>query len=323
MAWLKRNWFLVALGVAVLLAVLKPEWGMKGGFLQTQWTTKAVIFMIFMIQGLCLPTEDILQGCKRWRFHVPVLVYIFGANTLLALCVVELFGDLFDANILIGLLFVGALPTTISTALVYATRAGGRVMETLFNLTVSNVMAIFLVPAWMLWVTRGATDMLDPVPMLIKIASLILLPLILGQVLRPFVHPWIDRSKRPLGNVNSAGIAFIVFASFSQSVMSGLWETQDVRTISLLAVVVVGMLLLTQLCLLGAAHLLKLDRADRISIFFTCSFKSLAAGVPMAGSIFSTHPEMLGGVLLPLLFYSISQLSLGGLWADYWEKRRP
>lgn len=319
--WLRRNWFVVGIVLMVLIGALAPAAGAHGGLLQTEWTTRAAVFLVFVVQGLCLPTEDLARGFSRWRFHVGVQAYIFVVNAAFAFAAMRLLGEVFPQSIRYGYLLLGALPTTVSTALVYAVRAGARPAETLFNLTAANLLAVFLAPAWMVWVTRGETEAIDPLPVFLKIFALIVVPLIIGQCARPFFRKLIGRFRSALGNFNSCLILFIVYASISQSVSSGLWRSHGWLILVDVLLLCAGLLALNWALLLLLRGLLGIARADFMCVFFLGSFKSLAAGVPMAGSLFSAQPEMLGGVVLPILVYAVLQLSIGGLWADYWARR--
>lgn len=315
MAWLRQHWFLVGLLSVTALAFAVPELGARGGMLRTEWTTKAAVWIVFLVQGLVLPTGELLRGGRRWRFHLGVQTYLFGANLALAVVAMALVGSYLPREVELGFLFLGVLPTTISTALVYTARAGGNVSETLVNISLSNLLAIVLVPTWMLWVSRGVAGNLDPLPVLVKIIALIFVPLALGQLLRPFLHAWVDPRRGRLNTFNSTLILFIVFASFAQSVASGAWQVYGAGIVASIVALALGLLLSTQALVLLLAKVFRLERADCISFFFTGTFKSLAAGVPMAGSIFSEHPTLLGGLILPVLCYALFQLTLGSLWA--------
>ena len=54
--------------------------------------------------------------------------------------------------------------------------------------------------------------------------------------------------------------------------------------------------------------LLKLDRANRVSMLFAGAQKSIAMGAPLASVLFT--PAVAGVVLLPILLYHLAQLVL-------------
>ena len=81
----------------------------------------------------------------------------------------------------VGLLFLGVVPTTISTAVAFTARAKGTVVNTLCVVLVSNFLAIVLVPIYMNEMIDGSFS-INPLPIISKIALLMLLPLLIGQL---------------------------------------------------------------------------------------------------------------------------------------------
>ena len=62
------------------------------------------------------------------------------------------------------------------------------------------------------------------------------------------------------------------------------------------------------------------DDRDRRALFFSVSFKSVATGLPMATMMFSSYPDLLGAIAVPLLSYAIFQSMIGGFIADRWSR---
>ena len=60
-------------------------------------------------------------------------------------------------------------------------------------------------------------------------------------------------------------------------------------------------------------RLLGFDRQDQISIMYTAPQKTLAMGAPLLTMYFSNNPEILGIVLLPIIFYHSWELLFGGI----------
>ena len=57
-----RNWFALSLPIAVALAWVIPDLGSADGPLKTSISTKAGVALIFLIQGLTLPSTALRQG---------------------------------------------------------------------------------------------------------------------------------------------------------------------------------------------------------------------------------------------------------------------
>ena len=54
---LKRQWFVIGLSAAVLLAFKIPEWGASGGKLQSDVASEIGIILVFLFQGWMLPNR--------------------------------------------------------------------------------------------------------------------------------------------------------------------------------------------------------------------------------------------------------------------------
>lgn len=317
--WFIRNWFLVGLVLAVSMAWVFPDGGARDGLLPVEILTRGGVVVIFFLQGLTLASEQIWRGLVRWRLHLLIQGFIFVAAPLLALVMVMVFGRILPADLATGFIFLGALPTTISSALVFTTLAGGNVTLALVNTTIANVAGVLLTPLWVSFFVRVQGSSISLGPVILKVALLILLPLLFGQILRRWLHSTADARKKQCGNLSSCIVLFIVYSSFSDSVVSGFW-LQTGLGVSLGAVVLVVLYFsLVMGGVLLTVRRLRLGTQDTPAVVFCSSQKTLAAGVPMATLIFGAGPS-LGLILLPIMLYHPLQLLVGGLLIDRYQK---
>lgn len=312
------NGFLVGLIVSIGAAWVFPDFGAQGGILKSEITTKLGVIAIFFLQGILLPTEKFKNDILEWRLHLFVQLFNFVVIPLLALLLVTLFSEYIEPDLRIGILFLSILPTTISTAVLFSSLAGGNVGGAIFNTTLSNILGVFIVPTWSAWLLSSATGQSIPLgPLLVKIAMLILLPMVMGQILRPIFKELAQSHKKGIGRFNMTMIFYMLYVAFCGSVKSGVWKEHGM-SIVIFAILFSGILLLiTKGLVFSGIKLLKFNFSIGITAFFCASQKTLAAGVPMATSIFSTvnnsgiSPE-LGLVLLPLMCYHPLQILIGG-----------
>lgn len=324
LSFLSRHSFLVGLCICLVLAAVYPPLGARGGPLRPEVTTQIAVILIFLIQGLGLPAGEVKRGLLQWRLHVYCQVCIFGVAPVLGWVAVRGLGPLLPEPIAswlagdlgLGFLYLAILPTTVSTAMVFTAKAGGNLTGSLFNIVVANVAGVFLVPFGVAWLAASATgETISPWPLLGRISLLILLPLVVGQLLRGALADWQKAHKKQLSTVNVWLIFFIVYASlcnaFARDVFAGQGLALGLTAIVGGAGLLVAMMLLTW----SAAGWLGFNRADRIAGFFCGHQKTLAAGAPMAASLFADSSFELGIVLLPLLVYHPLQLFAGGILA--------
>lgn len=311
-AWLGKNWFIIGLLGVVGLAFVYPDPGAKGGWLQAEVTTKVAVALIFFLQGLILALDALREGMLRWRLHVLVQTFTYIVFPLFVIGLDAVFGRMVPENLRIGFLFLAALPTTVSTAMVFTTLAGGNSAGALVNVTLSNVMGVVVTPLWVGVLLQVKGQAVPLLPMIQSLAMLILLPLVVGQLVRPFLHHWADANRARVGKINSLLVLFIVYATFCNSVKSGVfvahgWTPALVSAVGSLVIFVVVTLLVV-----FVSRIAGLPPADRTAALFCAPQKTLASGIPMGRLIFASNPA-LGIILLPIMFYHPLQLLIGGV----------
>jgi len=316
---IRKHWFIVGLLGVVALAGLRPEWGAAGGVLKTEWSSTLGIMLIFFLQGWVLPVEQLKRGLLSWRLHLGIQAGIFLAMPLLCCLIAWPLKGLLPQPLWVGMLFLGVLPSTISSAIIYTSEAGGNAAIALVNTTLSNLGGIIITPLWLLILLKtGGLEMQPIVPTLIQVSKLILLPLLAGQLSRLVSHSLADRSKSRVGKANSLIILFIIYASLSDSVLSGAWSGQSKALISYTVGLAVALLLMAHLMVFAAIKWGSFSHEECPAILFCITQKTLAAGVPMAKSVFGLHP-MLGLILLPVLVYHPLQLLVGAFWIHHFK----
>ncbi len=310
--WLVQNWFLSGLIGAAFLAWLIPEAGASGGLFRSEITTRFGVVLIFFFQGLTLSLTVMKKGIMQWRLHVFVQTAIFLAIPLLALAVLGLSKGLLSSELKIGFLFLAALPTTIATSVAYTAMVRGNVAGAVFNSATANLAGIFITPLWIsIWLQTGG-ETLPLGRLFLDISLMILAPLLAGQFCRPLVYQWVDSYKKAFSILSSLIIIFIVYAAFCNSWQANIWAAHGTGT----ALVAASGAMLFFIAVKGLVYLgiklFRFNRENSMAALFCASQKTLAAGAPMANLIFASHPG-LGIILLPLMFYHIFQLFLGGV----------
>jgi sodium/bile acid cotransporter 7 len=303
---------MLGMPVAVALAWVFPDFGAKGGAMRAEVTTKLAVAFVFFAQGLTLPAKALKDGASQWRLHLAVQGFGFLIMPLAGIGLDRIFGHLLPPDLRLGFLFLCVLPSTIVMAVALATVAGGNVPAAVFNAVLSNVLGVFLTPAWSAWLMQATGEAQPLGSVLREISLLLLLPLAMGQVVRRLgVEAWADAKRKTLTHISNTIILIIVYAAFCNSVQSNFWSAHGWGT---LVAAVIGVMGLLALALLGTALLGRLvgfAPAERIVLMFSGAQKSLATGVPLAKVIFASHPG-LGLILLPIMVYHPLQLFVCG-----------
>jgi len=321
---LKNQSFTIGLIAVAALAFAFPSAGASGGFLKTELTTKLAIALIFFFQGLALETRHLLKSATRFRLHLFCQSWIFILSPALMMLILFVFGRWIPGGLHPGLLFLSILPTTISSSTSLADGSGGDAGVALFNATFSNIVGVVVSPLWCMALFANANGGFPPFgAMVAKIAFYILLPLIVGQALRPAFAKRIAGFKGLFKRTNNALILFVVFAAFANSVKDGIWQSFSWTTILQAFVVSLAFLLLLSALVWTSSEISSKKLSLRIAAFYCGSQKTLAAGVPMAAIIFqgqsgSTQESL---IILPLMLYHSLQLFHAGIVMPLLAKR--
>jgi len=266
------------------------------------------IFLLFFLHGLRLPRAEVIVAMKNWRLQGLIFAFTFAFMPLLGLAASQAPAGLLPHGLVIGLLFLGILPSTVQSAISYSSLAGGNIAASVMASALLNLAGIIMTPllvALLIGADGGAAISSDTV---IKILSILLLPFALGQIVQAWLGAWAQRNKSLLTLLDRSSIAIAVYVAFSSAVAGGKMQTLGWSVLAMLCAIILLMLVLSMLAAWGLGGLLGLPRADRISLLFAGSHKSIATGAPLAAILFA-GPQA-GIVILPALIYHQLQLVL-------------
>jgi sodium/bile acid cotransporter 7 len=313
--------FLLGMIAVVALATAAPEVGRSGGPLRADLLAQAGVVLVFLVQGLSLSTDRLAHGVSRWRLHLVVQAFTFGAFPLLWVGLRAAAGRAVPGDLMLGFFYLAALPSTITSSVAMTAVARGNVAAAMFNASLSSVLGALVTPL-LVSLAMGAAGV--PVALgdaMLRIAALLVLPLAAGQALRPVLGGWLARRGRWIARADRAVVLLIVYVSFCDSVRAGLWTDHGVGT---LATAVAGAALLLAAALFltrRAAARLGFDTEDEIAAVFCGSQKGLAAGIAMAKLLFAAHPAI-GVIVLPIMVYHPLQLVVCSGVAERYARRR-
>lgn len=317
---LRPDWFLVGMVAATGLAWLAPGPGAEGGWLHPELLTKAGVALIFFLHGLALSFAALRSGALNWQLHTVVQACTFLFFPMLGLALVAVLQGRVSPGLVLGVFYLCALPSTVSSSVAMTAAARGNVGGAVFNATLSSLLGVVLTPVWVAVVmkTAGQTQPLGPV--ILDLVQWLILPLAAGQLLRPWLGAWAARHKRTINVVDRLTILLLVYTSFSDSFKQRVWSGYGAGQLIAVVALCGGIFALVMLATGGVSRALGFSRADRIAAMFCGSKKTLASGVPMAKLIFGAHPAI-GLILLPIMIYHPLQLVICGVLAERWRRQ--
>ena len=312
LAWVKKNWFLLGLVAVLVLGILIP--GSGSSLNPRSITSTAIIVVLFLISGATLPSETILKGLSDFKLHLFIQVFIFFVIPAFFFLATNLLGSILDPKVRIGIIALACLPTTISSCIVFTHISGGNVVGTMFNAALGNTLGIFLSPLLLSFLLRTTGQALPPEEMVRIFTSLclkMLLPIVVGQILRQFVRDWVTEHRKKLSVTSNLMILLIVFLSIAKAAANPRFVENLKAMLWPMVLLAVSHVILVFLAY-GGARLIRFSRENTISVLFTAPQKTLAMGVPLLSTYFAGNDELLAMAILPLIFYHAWQLVVAG-----------
>lgn len=295
--------FILAILAAVVVAALLPATGGAADALDR--VTVIGIAVLFFLYGARLEPRELLAGVKHWRLHSVVLGATFVLFPLLGLLGQWVLTPLIGEQLAAGFLFLTLVPSTVQSSITFVAIARGHVSAAVVSASVSNLLGVFITPLLVFALMTTDGSVVITWNSVGTIALQLLLPFVLGQLLRQWVLPLTRRIKR-LHLFDKSVIVLIVYAAFSDGVADGIWSMIGVPQLLWLilacCVLLALVLGLTEL----ASRALGFDERDKRVVQFCGSKKSLATGLPMAAVLFVGQP--VGLLVLPLMLFHQIQL---------------
>ncbi|WAP59054.1 bile acid:sodium symporter family protein [Streptomyces sp. S465] len=308
--------YVAALLGTVAVAALLPASGTAATAAGT--AADIAIGLLFFLYGSRLSTREALHGLRQWRLHLVVGASTFVLFPLLGLAATGLARFLLTDRLATGLLFLCVVPSTVQSSVALTSTARGNVPAAICAGTYSSLFGMIATPLLAAWLI--GSDVRFSADGLLAIATQLLLPFLAGQALRRWTAPFIGRHKKVLGLLDRGSILLVVYTAFSRGMTEGIWhQVTPARLGALLGVAaaVLGLALTTTSL---TARRLRFSRADRVTIVFCGSNKSLATGLPMAAVLFG---DAAGPVILPLMLFHQLQLMVCAVIAGRWSRRPP
>ena len=319
LAKLRIDNFTLALLGTVLLASLLPVAGRSAVVMDH--ITDLAIAALFFLHGARLSREAVKAGAGHWRLHLTILACTFVLYPLLGQLVRPIGQWLLTPELMIGFVFLCALPSTVQSSIAFTSLAGGNIPAAVCSASLSSLLGVFLTPLLMTLLAGSQAGMEHPLQAVGKILLQLLVPFVAGHLLRPWIGRWVERRRALLRYTDQGTILLVVYTAFSAAVVEGLWHNTPIPALLGVAAMSVLLLAISMVSITLIARRLGFNRNDEIPIVFCGSKKSLATGVPMAKVMFAGGN--LGAIVLPVMIYHQIQLIVCAVVAARYARSRP
>lgn len=281
--------------------------------------TTIAIAVLFFLHGAKLSREAVIEGLMHWKLHGLVFAFTFALFPILGLLAKPILLPILGQELYWGFLFMCFLPSTVQSSIAFTSVAKGNVAAAVCSASFSNLIGMFITPILVAYFILGqSTHGFDPTASILEITLLLLVPFILGQLLRPWVFPKMQKMPKIVKVFDQGSILMVVYGAFSSAVVAGLWQQLDLKILFALIVSCSVLLTIIMLLALYIPRVLGFSSADQRTVFFCGSKKTLASGVPMAQILFIGQP--LGMIVLPIMIFHQIQLMVCGVIANIWAK---
>lgn len=299
--------FILLLFLAILIAYFFPGMVLWQDGQVIEWMTSIGVTLIFFFYGLKLSIAQIKNDLKNWRLHIAVQLFTFALFPLLVLAFKPLVQTALQEQFWLSFFFLAALPSTVSSSVVMVSVAKGNVPAAIFNASISGLIGVIITPLWMqLFISVGEVNVLGDVYW--GLIREIILPVILGLLLQRYWGHLAKKYSKQLSNFDKSVILLIVYSSFAESFVHGVFDQVDS---TYLAAVFIGVVVL--FCVVWyfirfvGGKILHFNREDNITAAFCGTKKSLTHG-SVFGKFLFANTASAGLLFLPIMVYHAFQI---------------
>ncbi|WMJ74651.1 bile acid:sodium symporter family protein [Cytophagaceae bacterium ABcell3] len=301
------DWFLLALIAMIVAARFWPGPGIQEGTFSLSQIARYGVSGIFFLYGLKLSPEKLRAGLSSWKVHIVVQLSTFLLFPLIILPSYPLYQGTEHELLWLGIFYLAALPSTVSSSVVMVSIAGGNIPAAIFNASISSLAGIIITPLWMGVFLTANPEAFDFLNVFGSLLIQVLVPVILGLILNRYWGAFAERQKTKLKFFDQFVILLIIYTSFSDSFAQDMFSGISKSDLLLLGGAMLALFFLVYGIMHFISKLLKFSQADQSTTIFCGSKKSLVHGTVMSKVLFP-DPTIIGVVLLPTMVYHAMQL---------------
>ena len=304
-----NTFFFLMIG-AIFLAWLYPPVGIAESPFHLPAIAGFGVSVIFFFYGAKLSPESLLNGLNKWRLHLVVQLSTFVLFPLIIVAARAIFPVFFSTNLGVGIFYLAALPSTVSSSVVMVSIARGNIAAAIFNASISSILGIVITPLLMSGILEKSQPDFNISHTILLLCLQVLLPVMLGLSLHKKMNHWVSAYKNTLRNFDQLIILLIVYTSFCESFSDNQFKNFSFSEVFWLGLLMLTFFLIIFTLMNQLSLWLGFRREERITVIFCGSKKSLVQGAVM-GKVLFPDQAVLGVILLPLMLYHALQLMAG------------
>jgi sodium/bile acid cotransporter 7 len=326
--FIKDQWFLIAMGFVVLVSSQIQVPASQQQIKRTV-VTYAAVSVIFFINGCTLDTRVMLANYMRWRLHIFVQLQCYLVCSAATFAIVSLCAtnpNFMDPWLLIGFLFVGSAPTTMSSNVVMTRQAHGNAALTVVQSVIGQFLCPFLTPiilqmylstgSWYSKVlVRGSGYGGIYQRVFMQLGLSLFLPMFIGQIVQR-LFPKLTKKvffDWNLLKLSSIALLTMVWQTFDQAFSSGAFDAVKSSNIIFIVFITIALYLIW-LAICFTAATFWLPKKDVIACCYCCPAKALAMVVPLTSVMYiNINPVDQSKMQIPAIIFQAFQVGIGGI----------
>ncbi|WRT65755.1 uncharacterized protein IL334_002703 [Kwoniella shivajii] len=255
------NWFLIGIGVSIVLAWRFPNVAADGGVIRSEYSIKyGAISIIFLITGLTLSTSALYRQFRNLKLHLFTQLFSFLFFPAIVFAIVSIVnaaqGDdsegsgKIDKFVLAGMIVMGVMPTTVASNISMTRMAGGNVESATIEVCIGNLLGTFITPllcsaffssnTWSFArpVAQGGGSSSDGLKEIYRqlgkqLGLALFVPLFVGQVIQnvfPKQTKWVSNKLR-LAKISTFFLLLLIWSVFSTQFKEQAFEAVSTASI--------------------------------------------------------------------------------------------
>ncbi len=310
MSFLKKQWFFIGIAVMILLAYVFPD---IGRLVRAYGILNIGLFLAFFITGLTLDTSSIASHLRNFRAPAAAMIsslFLFPLSAWLMAHFV------LSQEFIIGVCIIATAPVTVASGTVMTAIGRGNVPLSLFICVLGNFLALFTIPFSLnLLVGIGTNIDLPVLKMLSGLLVTVLVPTVIGQMVRPMVIKKLSGYKEFFSIFQQCVVLLIIFNAVASS-------TGKILEAGKSMIIVAGFMIVLHFLILGMNYGIskgiRLDWASTVAFTIHTSQKTLTVSYLIWADYFAAIYPM---ALIPGICYHLTQMIIDTVVAERFREK--
>ena len=310
---IKKYWFFIGIAFVIGIAFTIPD---VGRFVRNYKILNIGIFIAFFLTGLSLETSSFFEQLKNIKvllaalfsslIFFPVVAYYLGQFV---------FRDWPDFAL--GSLIIGVAPVTVASGTVMTAMALGNVPLSLFICVLGNFFSILTIPIMVsLLLQMGDVSIeLPALQMLFGLTLKVLVPIVMGQILRPWLKSKITPYSKAISIFNQSIVLMIILNAVSSST-NRIIEVGP--ALFLVFLFMIGLHVFIVLVNKTTSRIIGLDLPSTAAFTIHTSQKTLTISYLVWAGYFATAYPM---ALIPGIAYHLTQMIMDTFVAQWFRSK--